>query len=121
VKALNNRLFLEKMAGSMLNKLFKCLDAKEYTIEKRDKNRAFLAMNGFTLEDQLAILRSLTPADCIKAEPDRDDPDGNDEYWFHKKGYGDLMVYVKYKIILKIRPGSELEHAFIKSLHEDGF
>ena len=89
---MDDRSILEKMAASVLDQLFACLDAKQYTIAPRDKNRAFLAENGYTLKDQLNILRSLTPADCIKAEPDRDDKSKEDVYWFYKKGYDGLRI-----------------------------
>ena len=104
----------------MLGKLFKCLDTQQYNICERDKNRDFLASNGFTLEDQLNILRSLTPTDCIKAEPDRDDPNGADTYWFHKKSYEGILVYVKYKIVILKPPEGDGDFACIKSIHEDG-
>lgn len=118
---MDNRIFLEKMAYQMLKKLFKCLDTNQYTISKRRKNREFLALYGFTLDDQLAILRSLTPSDCIKVESDRDDQSGNDEYWFHKKSYDGISVYVKYKITIIIQPEGNFDYAIIKSIHEDGF
>lgn len=118
---MESRVFLERMAAAMLGKLNKCLDAKQYHICGRDKNRDFLASNGFTLEDQLTILRSLTPADCIKAEEDRDDPNHMDTYWFHKKNYDGLLVYVKYKIVILEPPEGDGDFAFIKSIHEDGF
>lgn len=117
---MDDRVILEKMAASVLDQLFTCLDAKEYTIVDRWKNRVFLSENGFTLEDQIDILHSLTPEDCIKAEPDRDDSSHRDVYWFYKKGYDGLRVYVKYKIIIKTKPDGETEHALIKSIHEDG-
>ena len=104
----------------MLGRLIKCLDAKQYHISERDKNRDFLVSNGFTLEDQLNILRSLTPADFIKAEGDRDDPNRMDTYWFHKKDYEGILVYVKYKIIILKPPAGDGDFAFIKSIHEDG-
>lgn len=104
----------------MLQRLFACLDAKQYTIVPRNKNRDFLAMNGYTLQDQLDVLRSLTPADCFKAEPDRDDKSNNDVYWFYKKGYDGLRVYVKYKIVFKTLPNGKNDFAIIKSLHEEG-
>ncbi len=118
---MDSRDILEKIAASMLRKLFMCLDTKRYTIVDRDKNREFLAMNGFALEDQLNILRSLTPGDCVKAEPDRDDSNGQDLYWFHIKHYEGIPVYVKYKIVLIKMPDCEQDYAIIKSIHEDGY
>ena len=112
---------LERFAASMLERLHKCLDAERYQICDRPKNRMFLADYGFTLDDQLSILRSLAPADCIKTEVDRDDPNGTEEYWFHKKDYDGISVYVKYKIVLLKYPDDEHDYAIIKSIHEDGY
>lgn len=117
---MDNKVILEKMAASMLTKLFRCLDAKRYEIKDRQKNREFLAEHGFLLEDQLNILRSLTPSDCIKAEPDRDDKKQEDVYWFYKKGYDGILVYVKYKIVLEKMPDGIHDFARIKGIHEDG-
>ncbi len=104
----------------MLGKLFKCLDVKQYHICDRAKNRYFLASNGYTLDDQLSILRSLTPSDCFKVGADRDDPKGEDTYWFHKKSYDGILVYVKYKIVILKPPEGDGDFAVIKSIHEDG-
>ena len=118
---MSDRIFLERMATVTLAQLRWCLDENRYSIEDRAKNRAFLAENGFTLEDQLDILRSLTPRDCFKAEEDRDDPKGGDTYWFYKRKYEGLPVYVKYKIVIKKIAEREGDFAFIKSIHEDGY
>ena len=114
---MNNNALREPLAAVTLERLKWCLDAGRYTIDPRDKNRSFLAEHGYSLDDQLDILRSLTPQDCYKAEPDR--ANAKHLYWFHKKRYEDMILYVKYKIFILHEDGCDF--AYIKSIHEDEY
>lgn len=108
---------LEKpIVENILHKLRKCVETKHYIIVSRRKNLRFMAEEGLTYEDLEDILCGMTYDDYYKSDTDRDDPTGQDIYWFFRPYYQENKLYVKFKIWFE---KGDLDTAYIKSLHKD--